>query len=257
MILDKPQKLENEEPRSRKPTSPLIKISLWVAAILHILVFILFRLNSNYLPDYEHFKPYVTFVSSDSLAKDAELEEYTMLFDSAPLFIPTVWSAAQSVKVDFESVSLEQLPEFEPRIELLDKLEPKGLLKRDNFRVDKPSDLLASRFWRFFDSFGRSAETPMPFEPTAAVAEVSVISSSQNQTLSLTVDLEPVALLSLPQPVSYTLRRLSGGLIRGVPSLVETSGNDAFDQSVARWLQRPDVLAQLPDGYLFIRVFFW
>lgn len=243
--------------RSRGPIPLLLKVILWFAIVVHILVFTLFRLSSNYPSTREYDRPYVTFVSEDSLAKDAEFEEYAMLFDSAPLFVPTVWNASRLVEVDFENASLGKLPEFEPKIELFNELEPASLLGADNYKIEKPSDLLASRFWRFFEGFGNSAERLLPFEPTKPVAEISVIDKSPDSFTTITVDLEPAASFVLPRPVSFMIRKSNDGLIRGTPTLTETSGNEVFDQSVARWLQRPDVLAKLPVGYLLVRVFFW
>lgn len=243
--------------RPRKRISWLLRVGLWTAIILHIVVFILFQMDSDYLPSRESSKPYVTFVSEDSFAKEAELEEYASLFDSAPLFIPTRWNVTQLVEVGFETVYLGQFSEFEPSIELLNELRPNGLLMADNYRVDKPVDLLASRFWRFFEGFGRTTETIAAFEKAMPVAEVSLIGQSQSPAITLKVDLEPAASFSIPRPVSYTIRMSGNGLVWGYPTLVETSGNETFDQSVYRWLQRPDILAQLPAGYLLIRVFFW
>ena len=243
--------------RPRKRISWLLRVGLCAAIILHIVVFILFQMDSDYLPNRESSKPYVTFVSEDSFAKEAELEEYASLFDSAPLFIPTRWNVTQLVEVGFETVYLGQFSEFEPSIELLNELRPNGLLMADNYRVDKPVDLLASRFWRFFEGFGRTTETIAAFEKAMPVAEVSLIGQSQSPAITLKVDLEPAASFSIPRPVSYTIRMSGNGLVWGYPTLVETSGNETFDQSVYRWLQRPDILAQLPAGYLLIRVFFW
>ena len=254
---DKSQKSENATQHSRRPMPLLLRVSLWTVIILHILVFILFRLQSNYLPDRKQSKPYVTFVSRDSFAKDAELEEYAMLFDSAPLFIPTHMNASQLVEVDFENASMGKLPEFEPKIELLNELEPEGLLKEDSYKIKEPSDLLASRFWRFFEGFGRSAEDRSPYERTMPVAEISIIGEFRNPVVLLNVDLEPAASFSIPRPVSYTIRKSDNRLIEGTPMLTESSDNETFDKAVARWLQRPDVIAKLPTGYLLIRVFFW
>lgn len=243
--------------RPRKRIPWLLRVGLWTAIILHIVAFILFRIDSDYLPDREPSKPYVTFVSQDSFAKETELEEYASLFDSAPLFIPTRWNITQLIEVDFETVYLGQFSEFEPRIELLSELRPNGLLVADDYRVDKPADLLASRFWRFFEGFGRTTETITAFEETMPVAEVSLIGKPLSPAIMLKVDLEPAAAFSIPRPVSYMIGASGSGLVWGYPTLVETSGNEAFDQSVYRWLQRPDILAQLPVGYLLIRVFFW
>jgi hypothetical protein len=256
-MSDLPQHSDRPEPRPAKKMPSLVKWGLFIAIGLHILAFLLFRVGSNTLPDYEPSKPYVTFVSKKSFAKDVELEEYAILFDSAPLFIPTRWNASQLVEVDFENVFLGPFPEFEPKIELLSELQPNGFLIADNYSVDKPSDLLASRFWRFFEGFGRSNESVSAFEPSVPVAEISIIGESQNPSVSLKVELESAKSFSINNPVSYMIRRSNDGLIWGAPTLVKTSGNELFDQSVARWLQRPDVLAQLPVGYLSIRVFFW
>lgn len=254
MMSDAEQTLKDR--KSRPQTSPFLKVSLWCAISVHILVFLFFHVRSGQLSDRGSSKPYVTFVSEDSFAKDAELEEYAMLFDSAPLFIPTRWNASQLVEVDFETVSMSHFSEFEPPIELLKELQPEGLLITDDYRIDEPSNLLNSRFWRFFEGFGQSAETASAFESVAPVAEVYVIGESR-PALSLNVDLEPVASFSALNPVSYAIRRSNNGLVWGAPTLVESSGNEAFDQSVARWLQRPEVLSRLPVGYLSVRVFFW
>jgi hypothetical protein len=248
---------DSSKSRPLRRFSLLLKIGLLTAIVLHILMFFLFRVHSTDLPNPEPSKPYITFVSEESFSKDAELEEYALLFDSAPLFIPTRWNASQSVEVDFEYTSLGTFSEFEPKIEVLSELKPDGILISDNYDVNTPSDLIASRFWRFFEGFGQSFEAlPAPEQP-APVAEVYVVGESINPALSLEVDLEPTVSASVPRSVSYTIRRSEEGLIWGTPTLVETSGNEALDQSVARWLKRPDVLAQLPIGYLSIRVFFW
>ncbi len=252
-----PKRSEDTVSQSRKPMSLLLKVSLWTAVVLHILGLLLFRLGANYLTEHKAVETQITFVSDSSFANDAELEEYAVLFDFAPLFIPTHWNASQLVEVDFENTSIGQFSEFEPVIGLFNELEPEGLLKTDNYRIEQPVDLLNSRFWRFFDDFGRSAEEIMPFEATRPVAEVSVIDKFQNSPIALTVNLEPTTSFSIAHPVSYAIRRSNDGLIWSVPTLIETSGNEAFDQAVAQWLQRPEVLAQLPIGYLMIRVFFW
>ena len=123
------QLLKSRKLRPRKQISRILKASLWGAIILHILVFLLFKVRSGQLSDRTPSKPYITFVSEDSFAKDAELEEYALLFDSAPLFIPTRWNISQLVEVDFETVSLGHFSEFEPTIKLLDELQPEGVTR--------------------------------------------------------------------------------------------------------------------------------
>ena len=217
----------------------------------------MFQLITNYLPDRQSERPYVTFVSDDSTGKDTELEESSLLFDSAPLFIPTRWNASQRIEVDLEDVSLGQFSEFEPQVKLLEELRPTSALIADPYPINQPSDLLASRFWRFFSGFGQSTDVIQPFESAAPLAEISVLGESKELTIALQTDLESAKSFSVLRPALYAVRMSDGGLACSVPTLIETSGDEAFDQSVAQWLQRPEILALLPDGYLSIRVFFW
>ena len=194
--------------KSRPPRrlSLLLKVGLWTAIGFHMLVFFLFRISSNDLPNPEPSKPYITFVSEESFAKDAELEEYALLFDSAPLFIPTRWNASQSVEVNFKNMSLEPFSEFEPKIEVLSALQPNGLLIADNYSVSKPSDLIASRFWRFFEGFGQSPEAVPVFEQPKPIAKVYVIGESTNPVFSIEVDLEPTVSSSTSGAVGLSPR---------------------------------------------------
>ena len=237
-----------------------LQISFWCALVLHVFIFLFFQVRSRYLSDKKsEMRPYVKYISNDSLSSDVELEEYAMLFDSAPLFIPTVWNASQSLEVEFEDVTLDQFPEFEPQIDILEELHPKSLLIMDDFQIDEPLDLLASRFWRFFEGFGK-AEMPAPavaFTDTSPLAEVSVLDPIEDQSMLVPVDLGVTTLFSVNRPVVFNMRVFKSGLSVSVPTLVQTSGSDAFDQSVAEWMLRPDVIMKWPEGYLEIRVFSW
>ena len=237
--------------------SRVVRFSFWIALFVHVSGFLLFQLITNYLPDRQPARPYVTFVSDDSMAKDTELEESALLFDSAPLFIPTRWNASQRIEVDFEDVSLGQFAEFEPQIKLLNELRPTSALIAEPYPINQPSDLLASRFWRFFGDFGQSTDVIQPFESAAPLAEISVQGESERWVIPLRADLESAKPFSMLRPAFYAVRMSNSGLAWSVPTLIETSGDEAFDQSVAQWLQRPEILALLPDGYLSIRVFFW
>jgi len=256
-MSDDLQKTEGWLIRLRQNWLPFSKYSLLIALGVHAVGFLLFRTVTKDLPDKEPTRPYVTFVSSDSLAKDAKLEEFALLFDSAPLFIPTRWNASRLIEVDFEDVSLEQFAAFEPQIGLLDELRPSSSLISESYPINQPSDLLASRFWRFFTDFDRSADLIQPFELAAPLAEVSVLGAPNSLMIPLPVDLESTTSFLVLRPVSYFVRMSTNGVALGVPILDETSGDDAFDQSVAEWLQGPETLALLPDGYLSVRVFFW
>ena len=235
----------------------LLQIGFGCAVVLHIVIFLLLHVNSSRLVDEEPVHPYVKYISTDSPSSDVELEEYAMLFDSAPLFISTIWNASQSLEIEFEDATLNQFSEFEPQIDVLNELRPSSLLIMDDFQVDEPLDLLASRFWYFFTDFGDSKTPVIPFEEASPLAEVSVMDGLDRQLMRIPMSLETTTLFSVSRPAVYHIRVFGNGLSSSAPTLVQTSGSDAFDQSVAEWIHRPEVLMQLPEGYLEMRVFYW
>ena len=61
----------------------------------------------------------------------------------------------------------------------------------------------------------------------------------------------------MERPVLYYLRASGRVLALSVPTLGQSSGNADFDRAADEWLRRPEVLGQLPQGYLSIEVFPW
>ena len=224
---------------------------------LHLVGFLIFRVVSSPLPDREATRPYVEYVSAGSLASDRELEEQAALFDSAPLFIPTRWNASQVLTYDSGDALRGKLPEFEPKIELLSELKPSSFLVVENIQVDEPLDLLASRFWRFFAGFSESADPVVAFSDTPPVAEVSVVGQPSRSPISIPVQLDYTSAAPVARPVLYYIRLSGSGLALSAPMLGQSSGNGDFDGAVAVWLSRPELLGQLPKGYLSIKVFPW
>ncbi len=243
--------------RSQKIISPLLWVGLLLGVALHLAGFLIFRVVSSPLPDREATRPYVEYVSAGSLASDRELEEQAVLFDSAPLFIPTRWNASQVISFDAADTLREQFPEFEPNVDLLTELQPSSFLVAKAIQVDEPIDLLASRFWRFFAGFATSASPVVAFPNTLPVAEVSVVGQFARLPLSIPVELDYTTASSVARPVVYYLRMSGGGLAFSAPTLGQSSGNKDFDGAAAAWLSRPEVLGQLPKGYLSIKVFSW
>jgi hypothetical protein len=243
--------------RSQKMISPLLRVGLLLGVALHLAGFLIFRVVSSPLPDREAARPYVEYVSAGSLASDRELEEQAALFDSAPLFIPTRWNASQVIAFDSRDTLRGQFVEFEPNVDLLSELQPSSFLVAQNIQVDEPLDLLASRFWRFFSGFAQSATPVVEFPDALPVAEVSVVGQSSIRTLSIPVKLDYTTASSVARPVVYYLRLSGSGVVLSAPTLGQSSGNKDFDGAAAAWLRSPEVLGQLPKGYLSIKVYPW
>ena len=108
---------------SQRMVSPVLRIALLLGIAVHLAGFLIFRVVSNPLPDREPAAAFVQFLSTGLMAGDADLEEKAILFDSAPLFIPTRWNASSRIFTGIGVVD-RQLPDFEPAIDLTADLQP-------------------------------------------------------------------------------------------------------------------------------------
>ena len=175
-----------------------------------------------------------------------------MLFDSAPLFIPTRWNAAQEIFEVRHAAARGHFPDFEPEIDLLTTLKSSGLPVPAKVPVVDPIDLLASSYWDFFEGFG-SSDTPVAQFPDSQ--SVVVVSVAGGESLPLQIEANGFEAPPLANPVICFMRVDSVACERGAPILGRSSGSDSFDRAVMSWLKLPDVVAQLPIGYLEVTVY--
>ena len=251
------QQLKQAQSRMQQALSPLLRLALLLGIAFHLAGFLFFRVTSNPLPERVATPPFVQYVSVDSVVTDTELAEQAALFDSAPLFIPTRWNASQVSPMHLRGAARCQFPEFEPEINLLAELQPASRILNTDLKVSAPIDLLASRYWHFFADFPLSSDPVVALSESMPVAEVSVVGDPIAETLSLTADMKFSSAVQIVRPVQYYLRVSPAGEVLSAPTLSQSSGSEEFDVGVAQWLGRPEVLAQLPSGYLSIQVFPW
>ncbi len=237
---------------SPKLLSLILCISLILGLVVHLTGFLIFRIRTVSLPSREDSGAFVEYVSAQSMNGASELEEQAMLFDSAPLFIPTRWNAAQDVYVVGNRQISGEFHDFEPEIDLMVSLELEKFLLADNTQIREPVDLLASRYWEFFKDFGYSHDAIVPFSDPQSVATVRVAGEMR---MELHPQLKGDAFSDVLEPVIYYLGMAPSGRTLGGPALARSSGNQSFDRAVSDWLTIPSVLAQLPSGYLEIKVY--
>ena len=235
--------------------SPMLLGALIAGVLVHLAGFLVFRVASNPLPTRDQSAGFVRYVSASSLAGDLALEEQAQLFDSAPLFVPTQWNAAQSVSLMPRDRVRARFSEFEPVIDLVRELRPVSLSVGDEGGVSKPADLLKSRFWVFFEGFGQAREVIVPFPSIGHFAEVVVIGAEDEGALLIESPLKFTDTSVVPEPVSLLLRISSGGVYIGGAVISRSSGNVEFDRAAQNWLRLPETLGQLPAGYLDIKVY--
>lgn len=237
---------------SHKMLSPFLRISLLLGVCVHLAGFLVFRVISNPLPTREESRPFVRYVSSDTLLSGVELEEQAALFDSAPLFIPGQWNAAHNLHPPSRDRVLLRFPAYEPKIDFSSALVPSSLPVGQTYAVKEPVDLLKLRYWDLFRGFGQLAANLPQLEEVGVFAEVRSLAGEVLRTVP--VDVELVSLQAI-QPAVYFLRVESAGRAVGRATLSASSGDVAFDAAVYTWLAESGFAAGLPDGMFEIRVY--
>ena len=238
---------------SSKWISPLLWASLFAGLIIHLAGFFIFEVQSNLLFSRKNSGAFIEYVPFHEVNGTDELEEQAILFDSAPLFIPTQWNAAQYLYAAWGWQMDIQFPQFEPEIDLVASLGSEHFPMASHVEVREPVNLLASSYWNFFESFGDSHESTFSFPDPQPFATVE--QAGEGMLLELRPQLSGDDFSDLSDPVVYYLGMASPGYALGRPTLGKSSGNERFDRAVLNWLGRSSVLAQMPSGYLAITVY--
>lgn len=247
-------KLVSEETKGFRFLSPVLRGALLAGVLIHLAGFLLFKVTSNPLPTRDESGAFVRYLSAGSLAEDESLEEQAQLYDSAPLFIPTEWNAAQTLPLVLGDRIRQRFPDFEPAMDLQGALHSSNLPIGVIDLVEEPADLLKSRYWNFFELFGQSDAEVVMFPDATRVAEVFATgSTAAPTTLECTFEFADTAPVN--QPAHFYIRVSGGGRSLGQPLTAESSGNPEFDQAALNWLVLPETIGQLSVGYLLIKVY--
>ncbi|MGC6455700.1 MAG: hypothetical protein ACON39_06300 [Coraliomargaritaceae bacterium] len=233
--------------------SPFLWLALVAGVLVHLAGFLVFQIVTHSLPEEGDAPPLLEYLSERVFSGEVELEEQAILFDSAPLFVPTRWSASSGLFTG-RRVAPWVFPEYEPEIRLLEDLEPVALVVDSTDGVQAPEELLDSRYWDFFTGFASGGQPANALPTSGPVAEIQVIHSSRVMKQSARLTIEEGGRLA-ERPALFFLRVDTAGQRVSQPRLVESSGEDAFDQAAREWLLRSSVSASLPAGYLSVRVF--
>jgi hypothetical protein len=241
-----------EDNSSHQMLSPFLRLALLLGVCVHLLGFLVFRVISNPLPTREESRPFVQYVSPNTLLSGAELDEQAALFDSAPLFVPGQWNAAHNLQPPSRDRALLRFPGYEPKINFSSALVPSSLSVGQTYAVKDPIDLLSLRFWDLFRGFGQSAAEPPELESTGVFAEVRSLEGKVLRTVPVDVELLS---MQATQPAAYFLRVEAGGRVVGRPTLSVSSGDVAFDAAAYTWLVESGFTAGLSVGLFEIRIY--
>lgn len=245
--------------RNARHLSPLLRVALVLGLLVHALGFLIFRIASDPLPGRQENSAFITLVSTEMEEDAAELVEQASLFDSAPLFIPGEWSSAAQVFAARTEQDWRSFSDLEPDLELKDEIRPSRFSLARVAALEQPSDLLDWRFWDLLSAFGEQEFGIEALESLGSTASVTVLSGNEvypsGYNIRLDLDLPEEESSLATQPLVLVLNMSAPGLPLGAPLLKESSGSDALDAKVLEWLARPATLAQLPAGFLELRVF--
>ncbi|HAV12292.1 MAG TPA: hypothetical protein DCX06_02185 [Opitutae bacterium] len=240
--------------RGLRLMSPVLRGALLAGVIVHLAGFLIFRVTSNPLPTRDASESFVRYISAGSMAGDRALEEQAQLFDSAPLFVPTKWNAAQNVSLMPRDRISERFPEFEPEINVAEALHSTSLPMVDDGLVTTPVDLLKLRFWSLFETFGQVRQEIEVYPTIGHFGEVFIV-GDEGSSISMECELVFTDTAAVPNPVTLFLRINGAAQALGDPIVSESSGNPVFDQSAQDWLRKPETQGKLPFGYLRIQVY--
>lgn len=178
--------------------------------------------------------------------------EQAILFDSAPIFIPTRWNSGQQQALDSAVVIPMVFEDFEPSINLMKAMSAGAALEPSKGLVQSPTGLLRPPFE---DVFKRVVELPDAMEPYPDATPTAHYRGLDGAwvPLSLVPEIEAVSILT--NPVRFFLNISASRELTAPPRQASESGLVDFDRAVRGWLRSPEVLAQLPVGYSEVVVY--
>ncbi len=220
--------------------------------LLQTLLFFFARLPQLKVTQSAQKQPYLKFVPlQDEDQYDATTEQAT-LFDSAPIFIPTPWNAAQQMSSETFIAIPVVFEDFEPSIDLVEAMSAGTALEADKDLVQSPAGLLRPQFENVFKQV---LEIPSAMEayPDATPTAYYRGLNGDWKRLSILPEIEAVSILA--NPVTFYVNIAASRELPAPPRQASQSGLVDFDRAVRGWLSSPEVLAQLPVGYSEVVVY--
>ena len=229
-----------------------VHAAIFLGICLHIFGYLAFRAVPKPIFIQEESAPFVKYVSPQGLLEDSTLEEQALLFDSAPIFIPSPWNSANKFKLPSRAHPFSSFSAYEPEISFSKALLLDDLPPGKSYSVNSPVDLLAWRYWDLFRGFGDKMIDVTEFESTGVFIEVRLLSGEVLCVLPAKIDLFS---MNAEQPVKYYLFIDASGRSLGRPALATSSGDVAFDAAAYTWIVESGLSAGLPAGLFEMSVY--
>ncbi len=239
----------------RQMLTPAVLLVLLVGVGIHLFGFLGVEIVWQALEEPDLPEPFIRLQPEEINDVSRMEAEYAQLFDSAPLFIPTRWNYLS--RTEFSGY---RLPETPPLFAPFSARSPQQPYSPERFRSllrNSPKEYsrtLAFSPAAFFEGFGERVLVERPLgKRSAAVQVVSLQESrvvSERELFGDTLDALPE---SGWRPVEYLILVDSIGLV-GRPYSLGSSGNEAVDAALLRWLGGGDLGIRLGPGYYRVKI---
>jgi hypothetical protein len=224
---------------------------------VHAAVFYLIKVDVHLDPREQGTRLGVRFLGDLGLSSDPVIRDQAILFDSAPLFMPSRWNAASQMSA---VASLQEATEvFSPFDPVISLPQPPPELA-DPISQSAPSrqSLLPASPGFFLSLLDRQALAPTPSRSTTGAIAGAYPVSAQSGAVPLHIDLPPAVLADSPgalweAAVFYV--HILGGRVAGIPRMDRGSGFADWDQRLKEHMHTLTFYRHLADGYYRIMVY--
>jgi hypothetical protein len=233
---------------------PVLGIAAAGGIGLHLLGFLLLRVEAPVPPARRPEPAFVRYpVAADG--DQALLREQALLFDSAPLFLPTRWNSAAAVN-DIASLreETELFGAFAPSLRPGGPPMPANGAQGAAGSID-PRGLLEPISLRPLRAFGRGP-SPLDGAPAGArvwLAEAVDLAARRTELIALPETLAAPAPDRLWNPAQFFLQMVAG-VPAGPPVTQVGTGYGAWDEALRAAIGEPRFYAALADGYWHITI---
>ena len=237
--------------RNLNSPSLFLRGAVIIGLVLHAIVFLVFRVISHPGSTIEFREPSLRIPIRAQDRVHPVIWEQSLLFDSAPLFMPTEWNVSARTDNLYEVERLTPLFSFFPaQISLTDsRLQPVPHTVAESDLPDSPRDLLTEGFWQLFRTLERGKL--IPGKAVLRDGFVRVI-DWQNHELRLHEPLELDLVENLGRPLWNPVEiavDIDGANLVGQPLLLQGSGSQEIDEAITEAVTTPEFLGKLRSGY--------
>ena len=244
--------------RFRLPLTPTVVCILILGVIVHLAGYLGIASFSSPMDPVPEVEGFVSFPQPVDDQVSPLLAEQALLFDSAPLFLPTAFNyVGQQELRDVTDPTLGPLfADFQPELRLGKLTYDATALFKERVRYEDKDDFLELPNWEFFRDFTRGASEVQPVYPRDGFIRVVRLPSGE-EIRSFAVQAGDLAGLAdiTGNWSPFSFQVLVGGTgILGAPLLAGNSGFPEVHDLWRTWLGSSAFLATLESGYYRIEI---